>query len=128
MRYSAICSNFQERDCFLITDSTRRLVMSRPSKKTVIVSAAISLLAAFAFSPAEARAADNCLASPAAVAPAGAHWPYRTNRQTHQKCWYIGARIANAQARVPVMAFGDDDAPAQPAARTSCIDTPGAPS
>jgi hypothetical protein len=102
--------------------------MSRPLKKTVIVLAAISFLAAFAFSTADARAADNCLANPAAVAPAGAHWHYRTNRQTHQKCWHIGVGIANAQARVPVMAFGDDDTPAQPAARTSCVVTPGAPS
>lgn len=42
-----------------------------------------------------AAAADECLASPKATTPAGAHWYYRLQKGTGRKCWYLadeGAR------------------------------------
>jgi hypothetical protein len=37
-----------------------------------------------------ARAADECLAKPNAVAPQGRHWYYRLERPTQRHCWYLG--------------------------------------
>ena len=36
-----------------------------------------------------APAADECLAKPKGVAPAGKHWYYNTDRKLQRKCWYL---------------------------------------
>ena len=45
---------------------------------------------ASATSGSAATAADECLASPKATTPAGAHWYYRIEKGTKRKCWYLG--------------------------------------
>lgn len=45
---------------------------------------------ASATSGSAANTADECLASPKATAPAGAHWYYRIEKGTKRKCWYLG--------------------------------------
>jgi hypothetical protein len=42
-----------------------------------------------------ARAADDCLAKPKGVAPAGQHWYYRSDRPTKRQCWYLGDESAH---------------------------------
>jgi hypothetical protein len=36
-----------------------------------------------------ASAADECLAKPKGLAPAGKHWYYSTDRKLQRKCWYL---------------------------------------
>lgn len=42
----------------------------------------------------EAAPASDCLAAPNRTPAVGESWHYRTNRETNQKCWYVGARAA----------------------------------
>jgi hypothetical protein len=42
----------------------------------------------------DAAPAADCLAAPNRTPAAGERWSYRTNRETNQKCWYLGARAA----------------------------------
>jgi len=42
----------------------------------------------------DAAGASDCLAAPNRTPAEGEHWYYRTNRETNQKCWYLGARAA----------------------------------
>jgi hypothetical protein len=62
-----------------------------------------------------ANAADECLASPKASTPAGAHWYYRVEKGTKRKCWYLGdaggkTKKAAAEAPAPSEA-AESDAP-----------------
>jgi hypothetical protein len=40
----------------------------------------------------DAAGASDCLAAPNRTPAEGERWYYRTNRETSQKCWYLGAR------------------------------------
>jgi len=40
----------------------------------------------------DAAPAADCLAAPNRTPAEGERWFYRTNRETNQKCWYVGAR------------------------------------
>jgi hypothetical protein len=40
----------------------------------------------------DAAGASDCLAAPNRTPAEGERWYYRTNRETNQKCWYLGAR------------------------------------
>jgi hypothetical protein len=42
----------------------------------------------------DAAGASDCLAAPNRTPAEGEHWYYRTNSETNQKCWYLGARAA----------------------------------
>jgi hypothetical protein len=35
--------------------------------------------------------ATKCIESPVGAAPEGEHWHYRLDRETHRKCWHVGA-------------------------------------
>jgi hypothetical protein len=56
----------------------------------VVASAALTTLH---FRP--ASAADDCIAKPKGVAPAGQHWYYRSDRATKRQCWYLGDEAAH---------------------------------
>ena len=58
--------------------------------------------AASAASGSAANAADECLASPKATTPAGAHWYYRVEKGTKRKCWYLGEAGAKTKKTVEV--------------------------
>jgi hypothetical protein len=47
-----------------------------------------------------ARAADDCLSEPKRETSAGGHWYYRSDPQTHRKCWYL-ADQAHKTDQVP---------------------------
>jgi hypothetical protein len=52
----------------------------------------VNLLAGAALAAASgstAHAADNCVATPASVAPQGGHWYYRIDWPTKRHCWYV---------------------------------------
>jgi hypothetical protein len=40
----------------------------------------------------DAAGAADCLAAPNRTPAEGERWYYRTNRETNQKCWHLGAR------------------------------------
>ena len=42
----------------------------------------------------DAASASDCLAAPNRTPAEGERWYYRTNRETNQKCWNLGARAA----------------------------------
>jgi hypothetical protein len=44
----------------------------------------------------DAAPAADCLAAPNRTPAEGESWHYRTNRETNEKCWYLGARAATA--------------------------------
>jgi hypothetical protein len=48
-----------------------------------------------------ARAAEECLSAPNARAPQGSHWYFRTDRASHQKCWYVRSQGQTAQQLTP---------------------------
>jgi hypothetical protein len=49
---------------------------------------------------APAGAADDCLSEPNRETSAGGHWHYRSDRQSHRKCWYL-ADEAHKTDQVP---------------------------
>jgi hypothetical protein len=49
---------------------------------------------------APAGAADDCLSEPNHETSAGGHWHYRSDRQSHRKCWYL-ADEAHKTDQVP---------------------------
>jgi hypothetical protein len=70
----------------------------------------------------DAPAADNCLAAPTGKAPQGSHWRYRTDPNSHSKCWHLqpddaaqNAGAQNAGAQSPGAQDGATAAAAAPA-------------
>ena len=43
--------------------------------------------------------ASDCFAAPDRTPAEGERWYYRTNRETNQKCWHLGARAPMGPAR-----------------------------
>jgi hypothetical protein len=57
-----------------------------------IVLLTLAALAGAALAATQASAApeaDQCLAKPKGVAPAGKHWYFNTDRKSQRKCWYL---------------------------------------
>lgn len=56
----------------------------------------------------DALAADECLARPKGLAPAGQHWYFNTDRKIGRKCWYLdgagGKTVAVAPKKQPAAA------------------------
>ena len=71
---------------------------SQTSRSIPITSICAFFVAAMAVSVLNnaARAAD-CLAAPGSSTPQGGHWRYRTDRATHDKCWYLADSNRTAQ-------------------------------
>jgi hypothetical protein len=44
------------------------------------------------------QAAEECRARPGSTAPPGSGWYYRINRADHRRCWFLGAKDANAHS------------------------------
>jgi hypothetical protein len=66
-----------------------------------LVAAMLAGVALTATSASAAPEADECLAKPKGVAPAGKHWYYQTNRTTQRKCWYLGDEGEKVVAAAP---------------------------
>jgi hypothetical protein len=60
--------------------------------------------------------ADECLAAPNSRAPQGSHWHYRTDKTSHQKCWYLRSQDQATQQLVPQ--DKTETAPVSPVAAT----------
>jgi hypothetical protein len=62
----------------------------------------LSICSARAQDAPTAAAPDNCLAAPTGKAPQGSHWRFRTDPNTHSKCWHLqpddAAQNAGAQS------------------------------
>jgi hypothetical protein len=92
--------------------------MPKPSVKFAPVLLAGVLAAANLAAVTEVRAqaaADNCLTSPKAAAPAGSHWFYRIDRATNRQCWYLRDKDDKSARAAP-----------QPSAATPSASTPSA--
>jgi hypothetical protein len=63
--------------------------MQMANRIVLYMSMALAGVALAAMSVGTAPAADECIARPKGVAPAGKHWYYRTNRTIQRKCWYL---------------------------------------
>ena len=66
--------------------------MFRRTQASLLSVMAATFFAAVTLLPTPARAAGDCLANPAGVAPSGRHWYYQLNCVTHQKCWHLGMK------------------------------------
>lgn len=60
-----------------------------------------ALLAGVVLSVSSVQAADECLAKPKGLAPAGKHWYYSTNRTLQRKCWYLDDENERTVAATP---------------------------
>ena len=82
-------------------------------KSAIITSAAFTgvlALTVIILSDSPTRAANECLAAPDSLAPAGSHWYYRLERPTQRKCWYLGPEGREVHA---------ESSKARPAAKSS---------
>ena len=82
---------------------TKRIALFVSAMSTGIALATTSISAV--------SAADECLAKPKGLAPAGKHWYYSTDRKLQRKCWYLddaGEKIvtprrASSRSRSPAL-------------------------
>jgi hypothetical protein len=95
----------------------------RPSSRIVATIAASVAVATIQLRAADA--AEECLATPQAGAPAGQHWFYRIEPVTKRHCWYLGDQgkassrmptSASAQRTAPDPSAASDKVPARPSA------------
>jgi hypothetical protein len=56
---------------------------------STILAAALAGAGLMSAGYAPAGAADDCLSEPNHETSAGGHWYYRSDRQSHRKCWYL---------------------------------------
>jgi hypothetical protein len=88
---------------------------------SAIVAGCVSLISmsmsATAEPAAESTADNECLATPRAATPAGAHWYYRVEKGTKRKCWYLAdAKVTKpaAAAETTTAPVAEQDAPPPP--------------
>ena len=92
----------------------------------LLVSVMLTGLASVSTPISAAPAADECLAKPKGLAPAGKHWYYRTNRAIQRKCWYLGDEgekiVAVAPRRKQAVTTPPVDAGREADARAELLD------
>jgi hypothetical protein len=79
-------------------------------------------LAGWAAGPAQAA---DCLAAPAAAAPAGRHWYYRLDRANNRQCWYLRQSGLPTRAAAPPKTRQAESRAAERPARPASLSSRG---
>ena len=69
-----------------------------PERTRLFLPAVLMITLAVSWTEQASGAAEECITKPNAPSPRGSHWYYRTDRSTHQKCWYLGPEGAKVRA------------------------------